>query len=124
RQPTFVYPTSAPLWEKMRAIATKIYGAKDISASSKVRAEIDKLNETYGDFPVCIAKTQMSFSTDPGALGAPSGHTVEIREVRLSAGARFIVAIAGNMMTMPGLPKVPAAEHIDIDASGNIVGLF
>lgn len=124
RKPTFVYPTSASLWEKMRAIATKIYGADDISASSKVRAEIDQLNESYGDFPVCMAKTQMSFSTDPGALGAPSGHTVEIREVRLSAGARFIVAIAGNMMTMPGLPKVPAAEHIDIDANGNIVGLF
>ena len=124
RQATFVYPTSASLWEKMHAIATKIYGAADISANSKVRAEIDKLNETYGDFPVCMAKTQMSFSTDPGALGAPSGHTVEIREVRLSAGARFIVAIAGNMMTMPGLPKVPAAEHIDIDANGNIVGLF
>ncbi len=124
KKPTFVYPTSASLWDKMRAIATKIYGADDITANSKVRAEIERLNESYGDFPVCIAKTQMSFSTDPTALGAPSGHTVEIREVRLSAGARFVVAIAGNMMTMPGLPKVPAAEHIDIDADGNIVGLF
>lgn len=123
-KPQFVYPASASLWEKMHAIATKIYGAADISASSKVRAEIEQLNASYGDFPVCMAKTQMSFSTDPAALGAPSGHTVEIREVRLSAGARFVVAIAGNMMTMPGLPKVPAAEHIDIDAAGNIVGLF
>jgi len=121
---TFVYPTSASLWEKMEAIATKIYGAEGITAASKVRAEIEKLNESYGDFPVCMAKTQMSFSTDPGVIGAPSGHTVEISEVRLSAGARFVVAIAGNMMTMPGLPKVPAAEHIDVDASGNIVGLF
>jgi formate--tetrahydrofolate ligase len=120
----YVYPEDATLWEKMNAIATKIYGAAGITANSKVRAEIEKLNETYGRFPVCMAKTQMSFSTDPTVIGAPSGHTVEISEVRLSAGARFIVAVAGNMMTMPGLPKVPAAEHIDVDKNGNIVGLF
>ncbi|MCC7122386.1 MAG: formate--tetrahydrofolate ligase, partial [Gammaproteobacteria bacterium] len=84
----------------------------------------EELNATYGHFPVCIAKTQMSFSTDASALGAPSGHTVAIREVRLAAGAGFVVAIAGDMMTMPGLPKVPAAESIDVDEAGNITGLF
>ena len=121
---TYVYEESSSLWEKMEAIATKIYGAAGINANAKVRAEIEKLNTQYGNFPVCIAKTQMSFSTDPSAIGAPSGHTVEISEVRVSAGARFIVAVAGNMMTMPGLPKVPAAESIDVDADGNITGLF
>jgi formate--tetrahydrofolate ligase len=121
---SYVYAETDSLWEKMHAIATKIYGAEGISANAKVRAEIEKLNAQYGDFPVCMAKTQMSFSTDPTIIGAPSGHNVEISEVRLSAGARFIVAIAGNMMTMPGLPKVPAAEQIDVDKSGNIVGLF
>jgi formate--tetrahydrofolate ligase len=121
---TYVYEESSSLWEKMEAIATKIYGAAGINANAKVRAEIEKLNTQYGDFPVCIAKTQMSFSTDPSAIGAPSGHTVEISEVRVSAGARFIVAVAGNMMTMPGLPKIPAAESIDVDADGNITGLF
>jgi formate--tetrahydrofolate ligase len=121
---TYVYEESSSLWEKMEAIATKIYGAAGINANAKVRAEIEKLNAQYSDFPVCIAKTQMSFSTDPSAIGAPSGHTVEISEVRVSAGARFIVAVAGNMMTMPGLPKVPAAENIDVDADGNITGLF
>ncbi|HCU88763.1 MAG TPA: formate--tetrahydrofolate ligase [Gammaproteobacteria bacterium] len=120
----YVYEDTDSLWSKINAIATKIYGASGISASTRVRAEIEKLNEQYGNFPVCIAKTQMSFSTDPLLLGAPSGHNVEISDVRLSAGARFIVAIAGNMMTMPGLPKVPAAENIDVDKSGNIVGLF
>jgi formate--tetrahydrofolate ligase len=121
---TYVYETSASLWEKMEAIATKIYGASGVIANSKVRGEIDRLNGLYGDFPVCMAKTQMSFSTDPSVLGAPSGHSVEISEVRLLAGARFIVAIAGNMMTMPGLPKVPAAENIDVNEDGDIVGLF
>jgi formate--tetrahydrofolate ligase len=121
---TYVYEDEASLWEKIESIATKIYGAGQVTASAKVRAEIDKLNETYGDFPVCMAKTQMSFSSDPSLRGAPSGHTVEISEVRLSNGAGFIVAIAGNMMTMPGLPKVPAAENIDVDENGNITGLF
>lgn len=120
----YVYPDDAHLWDKIGAVATKIYGAKEVVANAKVRAEIDKLNENYGNFPVCMAKTQMSFSTDPSVIGAPSGHSVEIREVRLSAGARFIVAIAGNMMTMPGLPKVPSAERIDVDPNGKITGLF
>jgi len=121
---TFVYDENQPLWEKIEAVATKIYGAGQVTASPKIRAEIDGLNEHYGKFPVCMAKTQMSFTTEPATRGAPSGHTVEISEVRLANGAGFVVAIAGNMMTMPGLPKVPAAEKIDVDKNGNIVGLF
>lgn len=121
---SFVYDEEQLLWDKIKTIATKIYGAGDISASPKVRAEIEALQKYYGKFPVCIAKTQMSFSTDPTIKGAPSGHTVEIREVRLANGAGFIVVIAGDMMTMPGLPKIPAAERIDITDGGQIVGLF
>jgi formate--tetrahydrofolate ligase len=108
----------------MKVIATKIYGAADISADRKVRDQIKQLQDAgYGHFPVCVAKTQYSFSTDPSALGAPSGHTVNVREVKLAAGAEFIVMICGDIMTMPGLPKVPSAVKIDIDDSGNIVGL-
>jgi len=121
---TFVYDEKLPLWEKIETIATKIYGAKEVTASSKVRAELAKLNEQYGDFPVCMAKTQMSLTTDPAVRGAPTDHSVEISEVRLANGAGFIVAIAGNMMTMPGLPRVPAAEKINVDSDGNISGLF
>ncbi len=126
REPGFsyVYDEELPLWDKIEAIATKLYGAAGITASDKVRTEISSLQENYGKFPICMAKTQMSFSTDPTAKGAPSGHTVEISEVRLANGAGFIVAIAGNMMTMPGLPKVPAAERIDITDQGLITGLF
>jgi formate--tetrahydrofolate ligase len=121
----FIYPDEMPLWDKMRAVATKIYGAADISASSKVRAEIDRLqNSGYGHFPVCVAKTQMSFSTDPTMKGAPTGHTVNVREVRLAAGAEFVVMVCGDIMTMPGLPKEPAALRIDIDDDGKITGLF
>ncbi len=121
---TYVYDEDLPLWEKMETIASKLYGAAGITASPKVRSEIKALQEKHGKFPVCMAKTQMSFSTDPAAKGAPSGHTVEISEVRLANGAGFIVAIAGNMMTMPGLPKIPAAERIDITDDGKITGLF
>ena len=121
---SYVYETADPLWSKIEAVATKIYRAEGITASTQVRKKIDELQSAYGDFPVCVAKTQMSFSTDPGMRGAPSGHVVEISDVRVSAGAGFVVAIAGNMMTMPGLPKVPAAERIDIDDSGRITGLF
>jgi len=126
REPDFnyVYDEDLPLWDKIETISTKIYGAAGISASPKVRGEIATLQEKYGKYPVCMAKTQMSFSTDPTAKGAPSGHTVEISEVKLANGAGFIVAIAGNMMTMPGLPKVPAAERIDITDDGVITGLF
>jgi formate--tetrahydrofolate ligase len=121
---TFVYDESLPLWEKMKAIATKIYGAADISADRKVREQIKQLQDQgYGHFPVCVAKTQYSFSTDASALGAPSGHTVNIREVKLAAGAEFIVMICGDIMTMPGLPKIPSAIRIDIDDKGNIIGL-
>jgi formate--tetrahydrofolate ligase len=121
----YVYDDALPLWDKMRAIATKIYGAADVSADSKVRAQIARLQaDGYGHFPVCVAKTQYSFSTDPAARGAPSGHTVNVREVRLAAGAEFIVMVCGDIMTMPGLPKVPSANRIDIDDNGKISGLF
>ncbi len=118
------YEDSDSLWEKIEKISTKVYGASSISADAKVKKQLDDWNEEYGSYPVCMAKTQMSFSTDPTALGAPTGHNVHITEVRLANGAGFVVAIAGNMMTMPGLPKVPAAERIDIDDDGNITGLF
>ena len=121
----FVYEDSATLWDKMKAIATKIYGASDITADSKVRAQIKKLQESgYGHYPVCVAKTQYSFSTDPQLRGAPSGHVVNVREVRLAAGAEFVVMICGDIMTMPGLPKVPSAVSIDVDDDGRITGLF
>ncbi|HEX4331023.1 MAG TPA: formate--tetrahydrofolate ligase [Usitatibacter sp.] len=121
----YVYEDAAPLWDKMKAIATKIYGASDISADSKVRAQIKKLQESgYGHYPVCVAKTQYSFSTDPQLRGAPSGHVVNVREVRLAAGAEFVVMVCGDIMTMPGLPKVPSAVNIDVDDSGKITGLF
>jgi formate--tetrahydrofolate ligase len=121
----FVYPETATLWEKAQTVAQKIYGAQGISADAKIRGQIDKLQEQgYGHYPICIAKTQYSFSTDPKLLGAPSGHTMNIREVRLAAGAEFVVMVCGDVLTMPGLPKVPSAHAIDVDAQGNIVGLF
>jgi formate--tetrahydrofolate ligase len=120
----FVYDEQLSLWDKVKAIAVKIYGAADISADPKIRARIEQLQADYGHYPVCIAKTQYSFSTDPAARGAPSGHIVNIREVRLAAGAEFIVVVCGDVMTMPGLPKVPSADKIDIDAQGRVVGLF
>jgi len=120
----YVYEDQDSLWNKIEAIAKKIYGAREVTANTRIRQQIESLNKDYGRFPVCIAKTQMSFTADPTIIGAPTDHTVEISEVRVSNGAGFIVAIAGNMMTMPGLPKVPAAEHIDVDAQGNISGLF
>ena len=127
-QPTdfkFVYEDSDSLWDKMKAIATKIYGASDITADSKIRARIKNLQESgYGHYPICVAKTQYSFSTDPQLRGAPSDHVVTIREVRLAAGAEFVVMICGDIMTMPGLPKVPSACSIDIGDDGKIVGLF
>ena len=121
----YVYEASLPLWDKMKAIATKIYHASEITADTKVRNHIRQLQESgYGHYPVCVAKTQYSFSTDPKLRGAPEGHVVAIREVRLAAGAEFIVMICGDIMTMPGLPKVPAANSIDVDDSGRITGLF
>jgi formate--tetrahydrofolate ligase len=121
----FVYEEGATLWEKMRAIATRVYGAADISATNAVRAQIQQLQDAgYGHYPVCVAKTQYSFSTDPTLRGAPSGHTVNVREVRLAAGAQFVVMVCGDIMTMPGLPRVPSANAIDVDANGKVVGLF
>jgi formate--tetrahydrofolate ligase len=121
----FLYEDSLPLWEKMQAIATRIYGAADISADAAVRAQIRALQDGgYGHYPVCVAKTQYSFSTDVKLRGAPSGHVVNVREVRLAAGAEFIVMICGDIMTMPGLPSAPAACAIDLDEHGNIVGMF
>jgi formate--tetrahydrofolate ligase len=121
----FVYEESATLWDKATAVATKLYGASQITADSKIRAQIKRLQETgYGHYPVCIAKTQYSFSTDPNLRGAPSNHEINIREVRLAAGAEFVVLVCGEIMTMPGLPKVPAATKIDLDDSGKVTGLF
>jgi formate--tetrahydrofolate ligase len=120
----FAYEDSDPLWDKLRLVATRTYGAADVHASGAVRAQIQRLqDEGYGHFPVCIAKTQYSFSTQPQLHGAPSGHVVEVREVRLAAGAEFVVMVCGDIMTMPGLPRVPSAERIDLDGQGRIVGL-
>ena len=121
---SFVYPGELSLWEKLEAVATKVYHASEITASSKVRDRLKELTDGgYGHLPVCIAKTPYSFSTDPALKGAPDGHVVDIREVRLSVGAGFVVAICGDVMTMPGLPKAPASEKIDV-VDGQIVGLF
>ena len=120
----YVYDESLPLWDKIRAIATKIYGAADVIADTKVRNRIRQLqSDGYGNYPVCVAKTQYSFSTDPQLRGAPSGHVINVRDVRLAAGAQFVVMICGDVMTMPGLPKVPAAMKIDL-VDGKVVGLF
>ena len=120
-----LYADDLPLWEKVKRIATQIYGADDIIADKKVRQQFVQLQEEgYGHYPVCMAKTQSSFSTDPHLLGAPTGHVVPIREVRLAAGAEFIVIICGAVMTMPGLPRQPAANNIGVDESGEITGLF
>ena len=122
---THMYPDELPLWDKMKKVATELYGASDITADAKVRTAIRNLQESgYGHYPVCVAKTQYSFSTDPKLRGAPSDHVVNIREVRLAAGAEFVVMICGDIMTMPGLPKLPAACNIDIDDSGRVVGMF
>jgi formate--tetrahydrofolate ligase len=119
-----LYPDDMTLWEKTRTIAREIYGADDITADDKVRKQYDHLQSLYPNFPVCMAKTQYSFSTDPALMGAPSGHVVPVRELRLSAGAEFVVAICGDIMIMPGLPKVPAAEGISVNSKGQIEGLF
>ena len=120
----FLYRDSDSLWDKVQAIATKTYGAASITADAKVRAQIAQLqSDSYGELPVCIAKTQYSFSTDAKLRGAPSGHVLTIREVRLSAGAGFVVMVCGDIMTMPGLPAVPAANGMDVNDAGQITGL-
>ena len=121
---TFVYPDDVTLQEKIIAIATKIYGAGQVTFSPAASKQLDEWNKDHGSFPVCMAKTQMSFTADPSVRGAPTGHALNVREVRLANGAGFVVAICGDMMTMPGLPKVPAAERIDIDDNGVVTGLF
>ena len=120
-----LYENGMSLWEKTQYIAQNIYGASEIIADKKVRNQFKKLEEDgFGEYPICMAKTQYSFSTDPLLMGAPSGHDVPIREVRLSAGAEFVVVVCGEIMTMPGLPRIPAAEAIDVDDEGLIQGLF
>ena len=120
-----LYADDMPIWDKIKTVATRLYRADDIIADQKIRNQIRDLQENgYGHFPVCIAKTQYSFSTDPNLKGAPNNHVVAIREISLSAGAGFIVVVCGDIMTMPGLPRVPAANSIDIDAKGEVVGLF
>ncbi|MEI7465033.1 MAG: formate--tetrahydrofolate ligase [Burkholderiales bacterium] len=120
----FVYPDSDTLQAKITAVATRIYGAGQVTFADAARKQLQAWNPDYGHFPVCMAKTQMSFSADPSVRGAPSGHTLNVREVRLANGAGFVVAICGDMMTMPGLPAVPAAERIGIDDKGRVSGLF
>lgn len=120
-----LYTDELPLWEKVKTIATEIYGASEITADKTIREQFKTLEAAgYGKFPICMAKTQYSFSTDPNLKGAPSGHTVQIRELRLSAGAEFIVVVTGEIMTMPGLPRVPSANSIHLDSAGQIQGLF
>lgn len=119
-----LYPDTLPLWEKVETICTRIYRADHVEAPPAVRRQLDEWQAAFGHLPVCMAKTQYSFSSDPKLLGAPEGHVIPIREVRLSAGAGFVVAICGDIMTMPGLPREPAADRIGLDASGQVVGLF
>jgi formate--tetrahydrofolate ligase len=121
----FLYADDMPLFEKIETIAREIYRAKNVTADKAVKDQLKTWEEMgYGKLPICVAKTQYSFSTNPDAKGAPADHTINVREVRLSAGAEFVVAICGEIMTMPGLPKVPAADSIDVNAQGQIVGLF
>jgi formate--tetrahydrofolate ligase len=120
-----LYEDDLPLWDKIETIAQKIYGASEIVADQKIRNQIRDLeNEGAGKFPICVAKTQYSFSTDANLKNAPSDHVVQIREVRLANGAEFLVVVCGDIMTMPGLPRVPAAHDIKVDEKGNITGLF
>jgi formate--tetrahydrofolate ligase len=119
-----LYTSETTLWEKMRTIATEIYGADDIIADQKIKSQFDELQKDYGSYPICVAKTQYSFSTDPNLRGAPKGHVVPIREIRLAAGAEFLVVVCDKIMTMPGLPRVPAADAIHLNKDGEIEGLF
>jgi formate--tetrahydrofolate ligase len=120
-----LYPDAMPLVDKLRTIAQRLYGASDIELSAAARDQFAQIEQQgYGNFPVCVAKTQFSFSTDPNRKGAPSDHVISVREVRLSAGAEFVVAICGEMMTLPGLPRVPSANTIEVDSEGRVTGLF
>src|SRR5258705_30972 len=119
-----LYPDEMPLWEKIRTIARRLYGASDVEADKRIKDQLaDFEKQGFGHFPVCIAKTQFSFTTDANVKGAPSDHVLTVREVRLSAGAEFVVAICGDIMTMPGLPRAPAANTIEVSDDGRITGL-
>jgi formate--tetrahydrofolate ligase len=120
----YLYNSSLSLWLKTHTIANELYGAEEIIADTKVRGKFAKYQKNYGHLPICIAKTPLSFSTDPLFKGAPSGHVIPIMDLRLSNGARFVVVICGNIMTMPGLPRRPAAEDIYVNENGDIEGLF
>ncbi len=121
----FLYSAQMPIWNKIEAIAKELYGAKEIEANDETKKQIKKIEENgFGKFPVCIAKTQYSFSTDPNLKGAPTEHVLQIREVKLSSGAEFVVVICGAIMTMPGLPRVPAADSIKLNEKGEVQGLF
>ena len=121
----FLYENKIPLIKKIETIAKEIYRADKIILDPKVKNQLESFEKTgYGDLPICVAKTQYSFSTDPKLKGAPIGHDLPIREVRLSSGAEFIVVICGSIMTMPGLPKIPAADSIKLNSDGEIEGLF
>ena len=121
----FLYESKTPLFKKIEMIAKEIYRADEVIADTKIRDQLKSFEDAgYGDFPVCIAKTQYSFSTDPSLKGAPTGHSLPIREIRLSSGAEFIVVVCGAVMTMPGLPRVPAADSIKLNKDGEIEGLF
>ena len=120
-----LYPDDMPLMQKIETIAKRIYRADDVLADQKIRNQLKEWEaQGYGNLPVCMAKTQYSFTTDPDRRGAPTGFSVPVREVRLSAGAGFIVAICGEIMTMPGLPRVPSAESIRLNENGDVEGLF
>ena len=121
---SFVYEDTDSLWDKVNKIAKRVYRASEVTADTKVRNQIKKLQQDgYGHYPVCIAKTQYSFSTDAQLRGAPNNHVINIREVRLAAGAEFVIMVCGDIMTMPGLPKVPSSSKIDL-VNGKVVGLF
>jgi len=120
-----LYSDDTNIWQKIEIIAKEIYGASEVMADMKIRNQLKKMQEDgFGKLPICIAKTQYSFSTDPNLKGAPTGHTLPIREIKLSSGAEFIIVICGAIMTMPGLPRVPAADSIKLNNKGEIEGLF
>jgi formate--tetrahydrofolate ligase len=121
----FLYSNDVNLWKKIEIIAQEIYGASEVMADTKIRDQLKKMQDDgFGKLPICVAKTQYSFSTDPNLKGAPTGHSLPIREIRLSSGAEFIIVICGSIMTMPGLPRVPAANSIKLNKKGEIEGLF
>jgi len=120
-----LYPDTMPLVEKIRTVAREIYGAKDISIDADAQKKLDEFEKQgFGKWPVCIAKTQYSFTTDPAVKGAPTGHIISVRNVRVSAGAEFVVVLCGDILTMPGLPRIPAANNIAVTKNGKITGLF